>query len=238
MIEQVVRIEQVADDFGRAGLAPLLEQFGRHELRLGDIAVAELGREEAATGLGQRGVQRLLVGLIDIDHRRIGDQRPVRPARRLPVGEELHIARRRVGAWKQEEIAGVHALPGVELQGGRIAGLHPQRRMGLLRRVHRQQQVVVAVELAFEVERLVVGKRRLEEADELDRLRATGLVIDLEGPKQAGTIPGTSPTSLRPSRIWSAKAISSTSLTGSCSGTIWPIAPSRIRRVRAPAATA
>ena len=48
-------------------------------------------------------------------------------------------------------------------------------------------------------------------------------------------MPGTRPHSKRPPSIWSTMAISSASRSGWCSGTTKPIAPTRIRLVRAPA---
>ena len=99
MLQQILGIEQVAHDLGRARLAALLEQFGTAVLLGFKLGIAAVDWEEAAicvAGVGERDIQRFIIALVDIDDGRVCDIGFVRPARLAPLGEKVMIARRRI----------------------------------------------------------------------------------------------------------------------------------------------
>src|SRR6185295_5519847 len=91
-----------------------------------------------ARGARQCDVERFLVGFVDIDDGAIGDLRLLPVAGVRPVRKEFAIARRRVGARIDQEISRIDSVPRAELERLRIAAHHPERRIGLLYRLHRE----------------------------------------------------------------------------------------------------
>src|SRR4029079_4822928 len=123
----------------------------------------------SARGPHQCDVERFLVGLVDIDDGAISDltRAPVTAGR--PVRKELAIARRRIGARIDQEITRIDSVPGAKFERLRIAAHHPERRMRLLYRLHREQRAVGVVNLAMKRERLRFAIGRPQVTDEFKR---------------------------------------------------------------------
>src|SRR6185436_1860573 len=97
-----------------------------------------------------RHLQRLLVGLVDIDDGAVADVRLARMAFPAPVLQELAVARPRLVPRKGDEESGIDAVLGAELEGRRVSAHHPQRRMRALHWLYRQQCAVGAMVVAKE----------------------------------------------------------------------------------------
>ena len=83
-------------------------------------------------------------------------------------------------AREADEIAGVDAFLGAEFQGRRVAAHHPQRRMRLLHRLHREHRAVGLVVVAVEGERLLVAIGRAQVVHEFEGRRFAEIVVDAE----------------------------------------------------------
>src|SRR6516165_10509459 len=99
VLYEILGVEQICHDLGCAGLATRNEFFGmRAHPPLESLPRLRWRQEDfiGAAGPGEGGFDRLLVALIDIYDRAVGDPGFAGPACPAPVLQEFPVARRRV----------------------------------------------------------------------------------------------------------------------------------------------
>ena len=183
VLHEIVGVEEIGHDLGGAGLAAA-DEFLRMLARTLLEGFTGLWRRQESL-IGPRGarqcdVERLLVGFVDIDDRAIGDlgRLPVTGGR--PVCEELAIARRGIGARIDQKISRVDSVSRAEFERLRIAAHHPERRVRFLRRLHREQGALSAMNLSVKREGLRFAIGRPQVLDEFKRGRFAQVVVEAE----------------------------------------------------------
>src|ERR1700722_277496 len=115
VLEQVIGVEQMLHDLRGAGLAAADKHLGVLAGAVLERLARLCRRQKAFVGAArpeQSVLDRFLVGVVDIDHRAIGNVRLLRSAGARPIVQEFPVARRGVGARIDQEIAGIDAVPG------------------------------------------------------------------------------------------------------------------------------
>src|SRR6187397_198812 len=97
-----------------------------------------------------------------------------------PVRKKLAIARRGIGARIDQEISRIDSVARAEFECLRVATHHPEGRVWLLDRLHREQGAVGAVNLALKGERLRFAIGRPQVFDEFKRGRFAQVVVEAE----------------------------------------------------------
>src|SRR5215510_6377555 len=97
-----------------------------------------------------------------------------------PVGKELAVARCCVGTRIDQKISRVDCIARAEFERLRIAAHHPERRMRLLHRLHREQRAFSPMNVALKGERLRLAIGSAQVVDEFERRRFAQVVVEAE----------------------------------------------------------
>src|SRR5262245_57352610 len=133
-----------------------------------------------ARGPWQRDIERLLVRFVDIDDGAVRDLGRPAMTGGSPVGEELAVARCCVSTRIDQKISRVDCIARAEFERLRIAAHHPERRMRLLHRLHREQRAFSPMNVALKGERLRLAIGSAQVVDEFERRRFAQVVVEAE----------------------------------------------------------
>src|SRR5262249_44122842 len=120
------------------------------------------------------------IRFVDIDDGAISDLGLLAMTGGTPIGKELAVAWRCVGAWIDQEISWIDRVARAEFERLRIAAHHPERRMRLFHPLYREQRTFSPRDVALKREwlRLAIGCAQI--VDEFDRRRFAQVVVEAE----------------------------------------------------------